>query len=126
MACNTRIRHVVPGIMRAAEELDAIVGFEMAKSEGHIDGGALPRELIAKLFEAKPGDTVSAAGTTGYIVARLKEIQAADALVAVDGVKSLGSEINSAIRGDLMSQLANGLRQRFPVSINTDAVNAQF
>ncbi len=39
MACNTRIRHVVPGIMRAAEELDAIVGFEMAKSEGHIDGG---------------------------------------------------------------------------------------
>ncbi len=39
MACNTRIRHVVPGIMKAAEELDAIVGFEMAKSEGHIDGG---------------------------------------------------------------------------------------
>lgn len=39
MACNTRIKHVVPGIMRAAEELDAIVGFEMAKSEGHIDGG---------------------------------------------------------------------------------------
>ncbi len=39
MACNTRIRHVVPGIMRAADELDAIVGFEMAKSEGHIDGG---------------------------------------------------------------------------------------
>jgi len=39
MACNTRIKHVVPGIMRAAEELDAVVGFEMAKSEGHIDGG---------------------------------------------------------------------------------------
>ncbi len=39
MACNTRIRHVVPGIMKAADELDAIVGFEMAKSEGHIDGG---------------------------------------------------------------------------------------
>ncbi len=39
MACNTRIRHVVPGIMRAADELDAVVGFEMAKSEGHIDGG---------------------------------------------------------------------------------------
>jgi fructose-bisphosphate aldolase class II len=39
MACNTRIKHVVPGIMRAAAELDAIVGFEMAKSEGDIDGG---------------------------------------------------------------------------------------
>ncbi len=39
MACNTRIRHVVPGIMKAAEELDAIVGFEMALSEGDVDGG---------------------------------------------------------------------------------------
>jgi len=39
MACNVRIKHVVPGIMRAAQELDAVVGFELAKSEGHIDGG---------------------------------------------------------------------------------------
>ncbi len=39
MACNTRIKHVVPGIMRAAEELNAIVIFELAKSEGGVDGG---------------------------------------------------------------------------------------
>jgi fructose-bisphosphate aldolase, class II len=39
MACNIRIKHVVPGIMKAAAELDAVVGFELAKSEGHIDGG---------------------------------------------------------------------------------------
>ncbi|TKJ41883.1 fructose-bisphosphate aldolase [candidate division LCP-89 bacterium B3_LCP] len=39
MACNTRIKLVIPGIMRAAEELDAIIGFELAKTEGHIDGG---------------------------------------------------------------------------------------
>lgn len=39
MACNTRIKHAIPGIMRAAQELDAIVGFEIAKSEGNIDGG---------------------------------------------------------------------------------------
>jgi len=39
MACNTRIKHVIPGIMRAAEELDAVVGFELAKSEGNVDGG---------------------------------------------------------------------------------------
>ncbi|MBI5788334.1 MAG: class II fructose-bisphosphate aldolase [Candidatus Schekmanbacteria bacterium] len=39
MACNTRIKHVVPGIMRAAAELDAIVGYEMALSEGDVDGG---------------------------------------------------------------------------------------
>jgi fructose-bisphosphate aldolase class II len=39
MACNTRIKHVIPGIMRAAEKLDSIVAFELAKSEGNLDGG---------------------------------------------------------------------------------------
>lgn len=39
MACNARIRHVIPGIMRAAEELDSVVAFELAKSEGGTDGG---------------------------------------------------------------------------------------
>ncbi len=39
MACNIRIRHVIPGIMRAAEELDSIVIFEIARTEGDVDGG---------------------------------------------------------------------------------------
>ncbi len=39
MACNPRIHHVIPGIMRAAEELDAIVVFELTKTEGGLDGG---------------------------------------------------------------------------------------
>lgn len=39
MACNTRIKHVIPGIMRAAEKSDSIVAFELAKSEGNLDGG---------------------------------------------------------------------------------------
>src|SRR3989338_4610663 len=39
MACNIRIKHVVPGIMRAAQELDAVVAFEIAKSEGGLEGG---------------------------------------------------------------------------------------
>jgi len=39
MACNTRIGQVIPGIMRAAEELDAVVAFELTRSEGGLDGG---------------------------------------------------------------------------------------
>lgn len=39
MACNTRIRHVIPGIMKAAEELDAVVAFELTRTEGGLDGG---------------------------------------------------------------------------------------
>ena len=39
MGCNTRIVHVIPGIMKAAEELDAIVAFELTATEGGLDGG---------------------------------------------------------------------------------------
>jgi fructose-bisphosphate aldolase, class II len=39
MACNTRIKHAIPGIMKAAEELDAIVAFELTRTEGGLDGG---------------------------------------------------------------------------------------
>ena len=49
MACNTRIKHVIPGIMRAAEDLDAIVCFELAKSEGNLKGGytGMPPHIFA-------------------------------------------------------------------------------
>jgi fructose-bisphosphate aldolase class II len=39
MACNARVKHVIPGIMKAAEELDSVVAFELAKTEGGVDGG---------------------------------------------------------------------------------------
>lgn len=39
MGCNPRIMHVVPGIMKAAQELDAVVAFEMSRAEGGLDGG---------------------------------------------------------------------------------------
>jgi fructose-bisphosphate aldolase class II len=39
MACNARIKHVIPGIMKAAEKLDSVVAFELAKTEGSVDGG---------------------------------------------------------------------------------------
>lgn len=39
MACNARIKHVIPGIMRAAEEMDAVVAFELTRTEGGLDGG---------------------------------------------------------------------------------------
>jgi fructose-bisphosphate aldolase class II len=49
MACNIRIKHAVPGILRAAKELDAIVGFELARTEGGLDGGytaQLPDQFV--------------------------------------------------------------------------------
>ncbi len=54
MACNTRIKHVLPGIMRAAQELDAIVAFELAKTEGGLEGGytgMTPRRFVDTILE---------------------------------------------------------------------------
>ncbi len=39
MACNPRIRHAIPGIMKAAQELEAVVAFELTRTEGGLDGG---------------------------------------------------------------------------------------
>jgi len=54
MACNTRIKHVIPGIMRAAEELDALIAFELTATEGGIDGGytgQTPERFVKTLLE---------------------------------------------------------------------------
>ncbi len=53
MACNVRIKHVVPGIMKAAQELDAVVAFEIAKSEGGFDGytGFLPETFWEMIIQ---------------------------------------------------------------------------
>jgi fructose-bisphosphate aldolase, class II len=55
MGCNPRIKHIVPGIMRAAQELDALVAFELTRTEGGIDGGytgQTPELFVATLLEA--------------------------------------------------------------------------
>ena len=49
MACNTRIKHVIPGIMKAAMETDSLVAFELAKSESDLNGGYVnmtPKEFF--------------------------------------------------------------------------------
>ncbi|HAF07434.1 MAG: fructose-bisphosphate aldolase, class-II [candidate division TA06 bacterium 32_111] len=54
MACNIRIKHVVPGIMKASEELNSIMGFELAKSEGNLSGGytgQTPEDFVNMLLD---------------------------------------------------------------------------
>lgn len=54
MACNIRIKHVVPGIMKASEELNSIMCFELAKSEGDLSGGytgQTPEDFVNMLLD---------------------------------------------------------------------------
>lgn len=50
LANNPRIKHVVPGIMKAAQELKAIVGFEIAKSELNYTGYT-PEQFTAMIID---------------------------------------------------------------------------
>lgn len=54
MACNPRIHFVIPGIMKAAQELDSVVIFELTKTEGGLDGGytgLTPEEFVTTIIE---------------------------------------------------------------------------
>lgn len=87
-------------------------------------GSNLTRELVTDLFEIKVGETAFGPGQEGYIVVKLKSIEPANAATA--NIKAIGNELSDAMLGDLMSQLANGLSQSYPVSINAEAIDAQF
>ncbi len=96
------------------------------KPVGRGGGQGLPRTIFADLFTAKAGGAAAAQGIDGYVVARVKEIVPANPIADAETVKALGGELDTAMRGDLMSQLASGLQNQFPVTVNAEAVNAQF
>ncbi|MEO5337383.1 MAG: SurA N-terminal domain-containing protein [Magnetospirillum sp. WYHS-4] len=78
----------------------------------------MPADLAARLFELKVGDVAEGRGKGGSLVARLKEIQAADVSGDAPGVQALRTQVAGEMRNDISQQLAEALRKRFPVSIN--------
>jgi len=85
-----------------------------------------PVSVVGALFQGSPGASAIGESADGYVVARLKKIVPLDAGAAAVGEKALAEQLASAIRGDLLEQLANGLRRKFPVTVFDDAVNALF
>ena len=92
MACNIRIPSVIPGIMKAAAELGAVVAFELAKSEGDLAGGYTG--MTPDIFVST---ILSYAGKTGFNLpfvihgdhitvknASEKEVEGARALIAAE------------------------------------------
>jgi fructose-bisphosphate aldolase class II len=121
MACNARIKHVIPGIMRAAQELDSVVAFELAKTEGSVDGGytgQTPQVFFETIVEyaeesrfSKPffihGDHTTVKDTSQEALKSAKEqieaeIQAGYTSIAID---ASFNELEDNTR--ITSQLAN-------------------
>lgn len=87
---------------------------------------ALPNEAVKQLFEAKPGFSIGAADNKSFIVARLKQTITANPSADIEKLKTTRDKLTQSIRSDLLSQLGNALQQRYPVTINTAAINKLF
>jgi len=76
-------------------------------------------EVIDQVFKLKLGEAAIVRGGDATFLVRLKEIKQADPATAKAQVDTLRDQVTSAMRNDLLAQLTNGLRQKFPVSINS-------
>jgi peptidyl-prolyl cis-trans isomerase D len=85
----------------------------------------VPAAVIVKLFAAKVGDTVTADDAGGAYIAQLKEIKIPDA-IPDDQVKALTTELGNSARYDLVGELTEALKKRFPVTIHRDVLDRVF
>lgn len=79
-------------------------------------GEDVPRALVASVFEASSGEVLVVPLDDGYAVARIGPVLPAVADAGAD--TATRSELDEALKGDLLTQYALGLRQRWPVEIN--------
>jgi peptidyl-prolyl cis-trans isomerase D len=88
----------------------------------------LPPDVMAKLFGAKLGQAVSGAaqtanGDVGAIVAALTQILPPDPAQAATAKKTIRADIVGTTKSDLLSEFEQALRQRYPVSVNHQALS---
>ncbi|MDX2142394.1 MAG: peptidyl-prolyl cis-trans isomerase [Rhodospirillaceae bacterium] len=89
-----------------------------------VDSKRVGPEMLEKLFQAKPGEVFTAPVLGGYVVARLIEAVPAKpegemAKVADD----VSQSTRQAMSQDLLEQFSRALNARFPVTLNTKAIN---
>jgi len=88
-------------------------------------GGAqspIPQGLAPAMFKLKPGGADMAPSQDGYAVGQLVEIQPADPAADKPGADEVGQEVRASVAGDIIAEFTTALRARFPVSVNTRAI----
>lgn len=86
----------------------------------------LPGDMVRKLFDAKPGEVVTGATGDAQVIARLKEVIAADPAAADATLAPVESTVTQGLESDLMAQFGNALRGRYPVVIHRDRIEQFF
>jgi len=88
-------------------------------------GQTVSPALVAKLFEAKPGDVVTASDDTGAYTAQLKEIQSPET-VPDAAAAGLSDQLAGEARVGIAGEFTEALRRRFPVEIQRSALDRMF
>ena len=85
--------------------------------------------MVTELFKAAPGDAVSTATDKDHVIGRLKQVDAIAGVAdekAKKNFEAIANELGKGMRDDLLERLAQGLRQRYPVTVNSKALNELF
>ena len=86
----------------------------------------LPGELVRKLFDVKPGETVTGETADSQVVARLKEIIPADPAAGDATLATVESTVAQGLEGDIMTQFGNALRNTYPVEVHRNRIDQFF
>lgn len=88
-----------------------------------LEQGALPATLIEDSFALKSNEVTLAPGTGAHTVARLVSVTEAPIDPADALYKAIHDQALQGLQADLAAQLSNALQERFPVSVNQNALN---
>lgn len=127
-----QLAEVIKTRLAAGEDAKAVaqsLGFDAFTTEPFnrlgtgLEQGALPATLIEASFALKADEVTLAPGTGAHTVARLVNITDAAIDPADAMYKAIHDQALQGLQGDLAAQLSNALQERFPVSINQNALN---
>jgi peptidyl-prolyl cis-trans isomerase D len=90
-----------------------------------LPGEAVPPELIARLFTAKPGAVVTVNDADGAYTAQLKAIDT-PTTVPAGPAASISQQLADEARLDIAKQYTDGLRRDFTVSVNQAVLDRMF
>ena len=82
--------------------------------------------LVQSVFKLKPGEPAMAPSASGYLVAVLKQVSAADPLADKAASDRVRGELRQAIANDVFLQLTGALKQRIGVDVKQSVIDQVF
>lgn len=113
-----------------AAALAAAYGAQLAVStpfpRDQAGAAGLPPDVVARLFKQNVGDVATGETGDAQIVARLKEIVAADPAKQAGEADALRASTGQAMERDLLGQFVGALQEKWPIVIHHDRLNQMY